>query len=102
MEIEDIMYDLTYPDLIGFIAGLTLTIGLIPQLWRLFQLRSAYEMSLGYIVLFLSGIGCALTYAILLSLTPYIIWNSISFILGIGILYAKLKWGIKHDRKNSF
>ncbi len=78
---------------IGFIGGLLTTVGLIPQIWRLFKLRSAHEISLIYSVLFVIGIAFWLSYGIWMGLLSVILWNSVSLVLGIGMLYAKLKWG---------
>lgn len=78
---------------IGFIGGLLTTVGLIPQVWRLFKLKSAHEISLTYSILFIIGISFWLSYGIWRGLLSVIIWNSVSLVLGIGMLYAKLKWG---------
>lgn len=78
---------------IGFSGGLLTTVGLIPQIWRLFKLRSAHEISLTYSVLFVIGISFWLSYGIWRGLLSVILWNSVSLVLGIGMLYAKLKWG---------
>jgi MtN3 and saliva related transmembrane protein len=84
---------LFYFELLGFLGGAMTTLGLIPQIVRLFKLRSAHEISLPFTLLFLAGAICWLVYGISLSLMPVISWNSISFVLLIIILYAKLKYG---------
>jgi MtN3 and saliva related transmembrane protein len=84
---------LDWREWIGFIGGLLTTVGLIPQIWRLFKLRSAHEISLTYSVLFVIGIAFWLSYGIWMGLLSVILWNSVSLVLGIGMLYAKLKWG---------
>ncbi len=83
-----------WKELIGFVGGLMTTMGMVPQVWRLFKLRSAHEISLIFSSLFVLGISCWLSYGILLRLPSVIVWNGISLILGCGMLYAKLKWGI--------
>ncbi len=82
-----------YFELLGFLAGALTTLGLIPQIVRLFRLRSAHEISLPFTLLFLTGALSWLVYGISLSLMPVITWNSISIVLLILILYAKLKYG---------
>jgi MtN3 and saliva related transmembrane protein len=77
----------------GLIAGAIITIGFLPQVIRVFKLKSAHEISLTFTILFLIGIGCWLAYGISLRLTPLILWNSISVILALALLYAKLKYG---------
>jgi MtN3 and saliva related transmembrane protein len=77
----------------GLIAGAITTIGFLPQVIRVYKLKSAREISLSFTILFLIGLGCWLTYGIFLRLTPLILWNSISVILALALLYAKLKYG---------
>ena len=80
-------------ELFGFVGGLLTTMGMVPQVWRLFKLKSAHEISLTYCVLFVIGIAFWLFYGLERGLISVIAWNSVSLVLGIGILYAKLKWG---------
>jgi len=77
----------------GLIAGAIITIGFLPQVIRVFKLKSAHEISLTFTISFLIGIGCWLAYGISLRLTPVILWNSISIIFALALIYAKLKYG---------
>ena len=80
-------------ELFGFVGGALITIGFIPQVWRLFKLKSTREISLLFTVLFIVGAACWLSYGILFDLSPVILWNSISLVLVCAMLYAKLKYG---------
>ncbi len=80
-------------EVIGFIGGFLTTMGMVPQVWRLFKLKSAREISLVFTLLFTIGIAFWLLYGILQGLMSVIIWNGISLALGCAMLYAKLKWG---------
>jgi MtN3 and saliva related transmembrane protein len=80
-------------ELLGFIAGALISVGFIPQIWRLFKLKSAREISLPFTLLFLTGLACWLAYGILMSLPPVILWNAITMAMMCAILYAKLKYG---------
>jgi MtN3 and saliva related transmembrane protein len=84
---------LDWKELIGFVAGALTTLGFIPQVWRLFRLRSAHEISFSFAILFIVGIGFWLSYGILMGLPPVIIWNAIAFALGWAMLFAKLRYG---------
>jgi MtN3 and saliva related transmembrane protein len=84
---------LSWQEILGFLAGLCITVGIIPQVWRLFQLKSAREISLSFTLLFLAGGICWLVYGIALGLLPVIIWNAISASLMAIMLYAKLRYG---------
>jgi MtN3 and saliva related transmembrane protein len=84
---------LDWKELLGFIGGASTTIGFVPQIWRLFRLRSAHEISLPFTVLFITGIAFWLSYGISLSLPSVIIWNAVTLALGCAMLYAKLRFG---------
>ena len=78
---------------LGFVAGALVTCSLIPQLMRVFKLRSAHEISLLFTTLLLLGIVTWLVYGIYFSLAPVILWNAIGAVLVTTLLYAKLKYG---------
>ena len=78
---------------LGFVAGALVTCSLIPQLIRVFKLKSAREISMLFTTLLLLGITTWLAYGIILGLPPVIIWNAIGAVLVAGLLYAKLKYG---------
>ena len=80
-------------ELLGFVGGALVTCSLIPQLIRVFQLKSAHEISMLFNVLLLIGLIIWLAYGISFSLAPVILWNAIGTILVAILLYAKLKYG---------
>ena len=82
-----------WKELIGFVGGFLTTMGIVPQVWRLFKLKSAHEISLTFSLFFIIGIAFWLVYGILNGLMSVIIWNSIALALGCGMFYAKMKWG---------
>jgi MtN3 and saliva related transmembrane protein len=82
-----------WKELLGFVAGFLITIGFVPQVWRLFKLKSAREISLSFTISFIVGLALWLSYGISLGLPSIILWNSISLVLGFSMLYAKLKYG---------
>ena len=84
---------MNWNELLGFIAGASISIAFIPQMWRLFKLKSAREISLPFTALLLLGAVCWLAYGVLQSLPPVIVWNAIGATEVSAILYAKLKYG---------
>lgn len=82
-----------WKELLGFVGGALTTLGFVPQIWRLFRLRSAHEISLPFTIFFILGIALWLSYGILLHQPPIIIWNAVTFALGWAMLYAKLRYG---------
>lgn len=81
---------LDWKETIGFLGGLLTTTGMVPQVWRLFRLKSAHEISLAFTLFFIIGISLWEIYGILNGLLSVIIWNGIALILGCGML---MKWG---------
>jgi MtN3 and saliva related transmembrane protein len=80
-------------EFLGFLGGALTSLGYIPQLVRIFKLKSAREISVPFTLLFLAGAACWLTYGILLGLMPVILWNSAGSVLLCILLYGKLKYG---------
>lgn len=78
---------------LGYIGGLFTTFCYIPQIIRVFRLKSAKEISLLFTTLLLIGVVIWLVYGIILSLTPIIVWNSIGIVIVTTLLCAKLKYG---------
>ena len=78
---------------LGFIGGAVITLGFVPQVVGLYRLKSAREISLAFIILFLIGAVLWLAYGISFGLVPVILWNSITLVLDLALLYAKLKYG---------
>ncbi len=80
-------------DWLGFVAGAIMTVGFLPQVIRVYQLKSAHEISLLFTILFIIGLVFWLTYGIAFGLPPIILWNSVTLVLGVALLFAKLKYG---------
>jgi MtN3 and saliva related transmembrane protein len=88
---------MNWQELLGIFGGLLGNIGIIPQIARLFRYKSAYEISLPFLYLWIASTICWLTYGVLFMLFSLILWNSITLVLASMILYAKLKWGIRRE-----
>ena len=82
-----------WAEYLGFTAGALVACSMIPQLIRVFQLKSAHEISSLFASLLLSGVICWMVYGIILGLISVILWNAIMATLVALLLYAKLKYG---------
>lgn len=82
-------------NLIGLLAAACTTISFVPQLVRVWQLRSAREISLTMFLVFSLGVLFWLVYGICIRSTPIILANTTTLILSLGILGLKLRF----DRK---
>jgi MtN3 and saliva related transmembrane protein len=69
------------------------TVALVPQVVRIFRLKSALEISLPFTVLLLVGMLCWLRYGMLTRQFPIILWNAVGAALVATLLCAKLKYG---------
>ena len=78
---------------LGIIAGIFTTFAVIPQIIRVYKLKSAHEISLIFTSSLLLGIIIWLVYGIMLDLVPIIIWNSIGIVLNSWLLFTKVKYG---------
>jgi MtN3 and saliva related transmembrane protein len=81
------------PETLGFIGGGIITGSLIPQVHRVFKLKSAHDISLLFTIMLLIGLIFWVNYGLAFNLAPIILWNSISLGLAVLLLYAKLKYG---------
>ena len=82
-----------WEETVGFVGGALTTISFAPQVWRLFKLRSAQEISLPFTLLIMAGVACWTAYGVILSLVPVILWNTATFLLVSSMFYAKLRYG---------
>jgi len=80
-------------EVLGFVAGILVTVSLVPQVIKIFRLKSAVEISLPFTILLLVGMLCWLGYGILFQLFPIIFWNAVGAGLVATLLSAKLKYG---------
>lgn len=80
-------------EIFGFVGGVLVTVALVPQVVKIFRLKSALEISLLFTILLLVGMLCWLGYGILSQLFPIILWNAVGAALVATLLFAKLKYG---------
>ena len=78
---------------IGAIAGILIPVSFIPQLIRVFRLKSAREISVLFTIIQLLGLALWLTYGVMLGLVPVVVCNTILAAFVIMLLVAKMKYG---------
>ena len=82
-----------WQQIFGLVAGGTIAVSYIPQIWKLFRLKSAKEISFPFTLLQLCGGIMWLVYGLILSLPAVTITNIFNVTLVCLILYAKVKYG---------
>lgn len=80
---------------LGLVAGLLTTFALVPQIIRVYKLKSAHEISFLYNTTMLLGIIAWLIYGIISARFSIIIWNIIGIALNAWLLFTKIKYGSK-------
>ena len=74
------MSNFNYIDLFGFLAALLTTIAFLPQLYKTWQTKSADDVSLVMLILFLTGLICWIIYGIKINSIPILVANIVTFI----------------------
>tara|TARA_Y100001954_G_scaffold161260_1_gene171233 strand:+ start:3893 stop:4156 length:264 start_codon:yes stop_codon:yes gene_type:complete len=75
---------------LGFIAGIFTTIAFLPQVIKVWKTKSTSDISLAMFIIFTTGITFWLAYGIIIDNLALIIANSITLLLSISILIAKI------------
>ena len=88
-------------EILGLVAGMFVAFGLIPQILRVWKLKSAREISLSFNLLSLIGTTLWLAYGLFLGLASVILWNGANDVLLILLLTMKLRYGMEHSTPKS-
>ena len=86
------MSHLNYIDLIGFSAAMLTTIAFLPQLYKTWQTKSANDVSLIMLILFITGLICWIIYGLKINSIPILFANIITFFLNFSILILKISY----------
>ena len=81
-----------YIDLFGFTAALLTTIAFIPQLYKTWKTKSAEDVSLIMLILFITGLICWIIYGLKIQSIPILVANIITFIFNFSILILKITY----------
>ena len=80
-------------ELLGLVAGTLTTISFIPQVLQVWRSRSAADISLAMFLLFTLGVLLWGIYGVLIGSLAVIVANAVTFVLTVGIIAMKLRWG---------
>ena len=79
--------------LLGYTAGTLTTVAFVPQVWRIWTMRSAHEISWTMFATFSIGVALWLAYGIMLGAWPLILANSATLLLALAVLALKWRYG---------
>ena len=86
------MSHFNYIDLFGFSAALLTTIAFLPQLYKTWETKSADDVSLVMLILFLTGLICWIIYGLKINSIPILVANFVTFIFNFSILILKISY----------
>lgn len=78
---------------IGMAAAVCTTVSFVPQLIRVWRLRSAREISLIMFLVFSLGVFLWLIYGVFIHSMPVILANAVTLALSLAILALKIRFG---------
>ena len=91
------MSHFNYIDFFGFSAALLTTIAFLPQLYKTWKTKSAGDVSLVMLILFITGLICWIIYGIKINSIPVLVANIITFIFNFSILILKITFREKNQ-----
>ena len=77
---------------LGLIAGTLTTASFVPQVWKIWQTRSARDLSWAMVAVFTLGTFLWLLYGVKVGSTSIMIANAITFLLSLAICAMKLRF----------
>ena len=86
------MNHFNYIDLFGFLADFLTTIAFLPQLYKTWRTKSAGDVSLIMLILFIIGLIFWIIYGIKINSIPILVANIITFIFNFSILILKITY----------
>ena len=86
------MSNFNYIDLFGFLAAFLTTIAFLPQLYKTWKTKSADDVSLIMLILFITGLMCWIIYGLNINSIPILVANVITFIFNFSILILKITY----------
>ena len=86
------MIPFNYIDLFGFLAAVLTTIAFLPQLYKTWHTKSADDVSLIMLILFITGLICWIIYGLKINSIPIVVANIITFLFNFSILILKISY----------
>ncbi len=78
--------------ILGLVAGTLTTLAFLPQLLKIWQTKSAKDISLNTLIIFNIGIFLWLIYGIYLNALPIILANLFTLIFNMIIVWLKIRY----------
>ena len=92
------MNQFNYTDLFGFLAALLTTIAFLPQLYKTWKTKSAEDVSLIMLILFITGLISWIIYGLRIHSFPILIANVVTLMFNFSILILKLSYNKRNNK----
>ncbi len=79
-------------EIFGGLGAACTTLSFVPQVLKIWETRSAKDVSLPMYFMFLMGVICWLVYGLMLNAWPIIIANAVTMLLALAVVVMKLRW----------
>jgi MtN3 and saliva related transmembrane protein len=83
---------------IGSLAGSLTTLSFLPQVIRVYKLKTAHDLSYGYLGMFAAGVTAWFVYGLLIHSVPVIFTNLVTLALVLAII--GMKWHFERKKKH--
>ena len=83
-------------DFFGFTAAFLTTVAFVPQIYKTWRTKSADDVSLSMLILFITGLICWIIYGLKIHSIPILVANIVTFIFNFLILILKLSYNKKN------
>ena len=74
---------------VGSVAGALTTLSFLPQVIRVYKLKTAHDLSYGYLGMFAAGVTAWFVYGLLIRSVPVITTNVVTLSLVCAIIFMK-------------
>ena len=86
-----LLNSISITELYGYIAAILTTVAFIPQLYKTWTTKSANDVSIFMLILFITGLICWIIYGIRINSIPILVANIITLLLNSLILFLKIE-----------
>ncbi|MCD6112519.1 MAG: hypothetical protein J7J86_04530 [Bacteroidales bacterium] len=83
---------MTHAEIIGYIAGLIISISLTPQVIKAWKTKSTKDISISWSILYVTGLILWIIYGSMINSLPLIITISFELSMAITLLFLKIRY----------
>ena len=89
---HDTNFNFIMQDIIGYLATFFSSVSFLPQVWRIWKTRSAYDLSMVTLVLLFSNASLWCLYGVMIDAQPIWLTNTIVLAMVMIMIFFKLRF----------